>query len=54
MPLLEQGRRVRPLAEHVLTGHPIYIIASPNHALRPPAVILRDWLLAESRGDRAE
>ncbi|AYH43944.1 hypothetical protein CDA09_11175 [Azoarcus sp. DN11] len=53
-PLLEQGRLVRPLAEHVLTGHPIYIIASPNRALRPSAAILRDWLLEESRNDRAE
>lgn len=53
-PLLEHGRLVRPLAEHVVTGHPISIIASATRAMRPSAAILRDWLLAESRDDRAE
>lgn len=54
VPLLEQGRLVRPLAEQVATGNPIYIIAAPNRHMRPSVVIVRDWLLAESRDDRAD
>jgi DNA-binding transcriptional LysR family regulator len=51
-PLIEQGRLVRPVAEHVVTGHPIYIIAAPNRHMRPATVTVRDWLLAESSADR--
>ncbi len=54
VPLLAQGLLVRPLAEHVMTGRPIYIIAAPNRQMRPAAAIVRDWLLEESRGDRAD
>lgn len=52
--LLEQGRLVRPLQEHVVTDQPIYIIASRTRHMRPAVVTLRDWLLSESRGDRAD
>ncbi|TFH85179.1 LysR family transcriptional regulator [Billgrantia azerbaijanica] len=52
--LLEQGRLVRPLAEHVLTDHPIYLITSRTRHMRPSVAILRDWLLEESHNDRSD
>ncbi|NMG46116.1 LysR family transcriptional regulator [Aromatoleum toluvorans] len=51
--LLQQGRLVRPLKEHVVTDYPIYIIASRTRHMRPSAVALRDWLLEESSSDRS-
>jgi LysR family transcriptional regulator, glycine cleavage system transcriptional activator len=48
-PLVAEGRLVRPVAESVTTDNPIYLIASRSGHLRPAAVKLRDWLLAEAR-----
>ncbi len=48
-PLIEQGLLVRPVPQSVTTDQPIYIVASRRSKLRPEAVSLRDWLIAEAR-----
>ncbi len=48
-PLLQQGLLVRPVPHSVTTDQPIYLVASRRSKLRPEAVHLRDWLMAEAR-----
>lgn len=48
-PLIAQGLLVRPVPQSVTTDQPIYIVASRRSKLRPEAVSLRDWLIAEAR-----
>lgn len=48
-PLIAQGLLVRPLPNSVTTEQPIYLVASRRGKLRPEAVHLRDWLIAEAR-----
>jgi DNA-binding transcriptional LysR family regulator len=48
-PLLAQGLLVRPVPQSVTTDQPIYIVASRRGKLRPQALSLRDWLMAEAR-----
>jgi LysR family transcriptional regulator, glycine cleavage system transcriptional activator len=48
-PLIAQGLLVRPVPQSVTTDQPIYLVASRHTKLRPEAVSLRDWLIAEAR-----
>ena len=48
-PLIEQGLLVRPVPQSVTTDPAIYTVASRRSKLRPEAVSLRDWLIAEAR-----
>jgi LysR family transcriptional regulator, glycine cleavage system transcriptional activator len=48
-PLIAQGLLVRPVSQSVTTDQPIYLVASRRTKLRPEAVSLRDWLIAEAR-----
>lgn len=52
-PLIAQGRLVRPMTQSVKTDQPMYIVASRAGLLRPEAMQLRDWLLAEAKADLA-
>ena len=40
---------MRPVSQSVTTDQPIYLVASRRTKLRPEAVSLRDWLIAEAR-----
>ena len=51
-PLLAQGLLARPLAQSVTTDQPMYIVASKSGVLRPDAMHLRDWLIAEARSSQ--
>jgi LysR family glycine cleavage system transcriptional activator len=52
-PLIAQGRLVRPMTQSVKTDQPIYIVASRAGRLRPEAMQLRDWLMAEMQDDQS-
>lgn len=49
-PLIEQGRLLAPLAEHICTEHPFYIIAPEDKPMRPETRALLEWLLMEISG----
>lgn len=53
-PLLQQGLLVRPVPHSVTTEQPIYLVASRRSKLRPEAVHLRDWLMAEARSGEVQ
>jgi LysR family glycine cleavage system transcriptional activator len=54
MPLLQQGRLIRPFAPALETVGIFYLITPSDHPLRRQARLFRDWLLAEGSNTSAE
>jgi LysR family glycine cleavage system transcriptional activator len=54
MPLLQQGRLIRPFSSALETVGIFYLITPSDHPLRRQARLFRDWLLAEGSNTSAE
>ena len=54
MPLLQQGRLIRPFSPALETVGIFYLITPSDHPLRRQARLFRDWLLAEGSHTSAE
>jgi LysR family glycine cleavage system transcriptional activator len=54
MPLLRQGRLIRPFAPVLETVGIFYLITPSDHPLRRQARLFRDWLLAEGSNTSVE
>jgi LysR family glycine cleavage system transcriptional activator len=54
MPLLQQGRLIRPFAPSLETVGIFYLITPSDHPLRRQARLFRDWLLTEGTNSSAK
>ncbi len=54
MPLLQQGRLIRPFASSLETVGIFYLITPSDHPMRRQARLFRDWLLAEGTNSSAK
>jgi LysR family glycine cleavage system transcriptional activator len=54
MPLLQQGRLIRPFASSLETVGIFYLITPSDHPMRRQARLFRDWLLAEGTTSSAK